>query len=103
MVSGDSLGQVTFWDINSCTALKSIKSHGADVLCLSVRKDGAAVFSSGVDRKVIQYAITDNKTPSSWVVAGEKRYHSHDVRAIEWIQERPFECLVTGGMASLHL
>ena len=92
---------MTFWDALSGTPVKSIKAHLADVLCLTTNDSGTKVFSSGVDRKVVQFTLTNLEDPKAWVVSGEKRYHSHDVRAIEWIQERPFECLVTGGMDTL--
>lgn len=35
IVSGDSLGCVSFWNWNTCTMIYRIKSHGADVLCLA--------------------------------------------------------------------
>ena len=68
---------------------------------MTIKEDGSQIFSSGVDRRVIQSTLRDAANPTSWVISAEKRYHSHDVRAILWIQDRPHECLVTGGMDTL--
>jgi U3 small nucleolar RNA-associated protein 4 len=81
--------------------MKTIKAHLADILCMAMKNDGTQFYSTGVDRKVVQLTMADLNNPSSWVVSGEKRYHSHDVRSILWIQDRPHECLVTGGMDTL--
>ncbi|KAG5220782.1 U3 small nucleolar RNA-associated protein [Salix suchowensis] len=34
IISGDSLGNVKFWDSRTCTQIQSFPAHGADVLCL---------------------------------------------------------------------
>lgn len=36
VVSGDSLGNVKFWDAKTSTQLQSYQPHGADVLCLTI-------------------------------------------------------------------
>ena len=101
VVSGDSMGHVIFWDMLTGVPLKTMKVHGADVLCLAVHQN--QVFSSGVDRKVIQFKKIKD-TPSmmnNWVVSGEKRYHSHDVRALLWVHDRPHSTLISGGLDTL--
>ncbi|KAI9088022.1 hypothetical protein DFS34DRAFT_641075 [Phlyctochytrium arcticum] len=116
IVSGDSLGKVTFWDWKTGTPLRSVTAHAADVLCLAVNKAGTKVWSSGVDRKVVQMSFvelmgSDAAKESStkrkslgkygnrqWVVSGEKRYHSHDVRALALLEERPHDALISGGV-----
>ncbi|KAI9366854.1 WD40-repeat-containing domain protein [Zopfochytrium polystomum] len=115
LVAGDSLGAVSFWHTiasdstkksksssNYAVTLNSrVKSHLADVLCMAVSVDASeyVVFSSGVDRKVVQYrrnafpesrasasrgnSRKDSKVEGSvWVACGERRYHSHDVRSL---------------------
>ncbi|KAJ3316223.1 U3 small nucleolar RNA-associated protein, partial [Blyttiomyces sp. JEL0837] len=111
LVSGDSLGAVSFWDPDSKTMNKTLKSHAADVLCLAVGRDGDVVYSSGIDRKVIQYRLVDTttggqrkkqqqhaKVGKTWIVSGERRYHSHDVRAIALCEAKPIDAIVTGGV-----
>ncbi|KAG0365918.1 WD40-repeat-containing domain protein [Gamsiella multidivaricata] len=120
VVSGDSLGHVKFWDGATTTMLQSFNSHGADVLCLAVGRDGNTVFSSGVDRKCNQYRFVDQPAPkkagkngkvgktgsihgktemvSKWVLAGSRRFHSHDVRALALDESRNVDALVSGGV-----
>ncbi|KAJ3095784.1 U3 small nucleolar RNA-associated protein 4 [Phlyctochytrium planicorne] len=111
LVSGDSLGTVIFWDSKSKTVRRSFRAHGADVLCLAVGKDGDVVFSSGVDRKVVQYRVVE--TPSAagggrnkglnkaWIISGDRRYHSHDVRALALCDAKPVDSLISGGLDTI--
>ncbi|KAF9173165.1 U3 small nucleolar RNA-associated protein [Mortierella sp. AD011] len=117
VVSGDSLGHVKFWEGESTTMIQSFNAHGADVLCLAVGKDGNTVFSSGVDRKCNQYRFVDQPAPkktgkngksgsingksaiiTKWVLAGSRRFHSHDVRALALDESRNVDALVSGGV-----
>ncbi|KAF8935978.1 U3 small nucleolar RNA-associated protein [Podila verticillata] len=114
IVSGDSLGHVKFWDGETTTMIQSFNSHGADVLCLAAARDGNTVFSSGVDRKCNQYKFVDQPAPrkngkngsingktemvTKWVLAGSRRFHSHDVRALALDDTRNVNTLVSGGV-----
>ncbi|KAJ3162842.1 U3 small nucleolar RNA-associated protein 4 [Geranomyces michiganensis] len=119
IVSGDSTGHVTFWDWKSGTQIKELRAHGADVLCIAVNKAGNKVWTAGVDRKVVQFSLVDLRASSGvvktekakakrkqnnddlmkqWIVSGEKRYHSHDVRALALVEERPYDTLISGGV-----
>ncbi|KAF9365124.1 U3 small nucleolar RNA-associated protein [Mortierella sp. NVP85] len=117
VVSGDSLGHVKFWDGETTTMTQSFNAHGADVLCLAVGSDGNTVFSSGVDRKCNQYRFVDQPAPrktgkngkngsinsktetiAKWVLAGSRRFHSHDVRALALDDSRNVDALVSGGV-----
>ncbi|KIL71045.1 hypothetical protein M378DRAFT_66031 [Amanita muscaria Koide BX008] len=93
IISGDSLGMVKFWDSWTCTQLATFKAHGADVLCIAIDPEGKAIYTSGVDQKVAQFALakatsTDKGsfgfqgTSSRWVQTSSRRLHSHDVRAL---------------------
>ncbi|THV05977.1 WD40 repeat-like protein [Dendrothele bispora CBS 962.96] len=91
IVSGDSLGMIKFWDSRTCTQLQSFQAHGADVLCLAVGPDGSAVYSSGVDQKIIQFARVKTSQGDSesgmrfstrWVQTSARRMHAHDVRTL---------------------
>ncbi|KAI0082243.1 WD40 repeat-like protein [Panus rudis PR-1116 ss-1] len=94
IISGDSLGMVKFWDSRTCTQIHSFPAHGADVLCLAISPEGSAVYSSGVDQKVVQFTVIKAHTsqpqssllsrssPSRWIQSSARRMHSHDVRAL---------------------
>jgi U3 small nucleolar RNA-associated protein 4 len=101
IVSGDSLGHLTFFQWDHGTLKKVIKAHFADVLCLAYSKSGK-VFSSGVDARIVQtnlvtYDSTVNKK-STWVNSNQRKYHTHDVRSLLCLDERPNNCLISGGI-----
>ncbi|RUS34689.1 WD40-repeat-containing domain protein [Jimgerdemannia flammicorona] len=119
IVSGDSLGHVKFWDGKLGTMLQTFPAHGADVLCLVASRDGRTVFTSGVDRKLNQFHLVETsisskkrKAPSNnssasvpaptsttkWILAHNRRFHSHDVRALALEEDRPVNALVSGGI-----
>ncbi|KAI0768510.1 WD40 repeat-like protein [Trametes elegans] len=94
IVSGDSMGNVKFWDSRTCTQLQSFQGHAADVLCLTIGPDGTAVYTSGVDQKVTQFSYVKtsrsdhnpsplvSRSSGRWVQTCSRRLHSHDVRAL---------------------
>ena len=134
IVTGDSLGAVCFWSENG-TMRQRIKSHAADVLCLAAGKNGDVIYSSGIDRKVIQYRLVDvssaaafsnnshhsrnnnnnnrkngntnnskskkKKYTKTWVLSGDRRYHSHDVRALALCESKPIDSIVSGGVDTI--
>ncbi|KAI5476988.1 U3 small nucleolar RNA-associated protein 4 [Pseudohyphozyma bogoriensis] len=88
-VSGDSMGNVKFWDLKMGTQKESWRAGKADILCLAVGSDGTTVFTSGVDQRTTEFrkvAITssrsNNKTTSRWIQSSGRRLHAHDVRAM---------------------
>ncbi|KAJ3194406.1 U3 small nucleolar RNA-associated protein 4 [Irineochytrium annulatum] len=122
LVSGDSLGAVTFWG-NNGTMTRRLRAHAADVLCLAVGGEPGeeVVFSSGIDRKVVQYRMVEggavvggvaggsgggggrrhgNNMASgrNWIVSGDRRFHSHDVRALALCEVKPIDSIVSGGV-----
>lgn len=48
--SGDSSGNVQFWDGRFGTLLARFNQHQADVLQLAASPDGSMVFAAGVSR-----------------------------------------------------
>ncbi|XP_006454787.1 hypothetical protein AGABI2DRAFT_198370 [Agaricus bisporus var. bisporus H97] len=89
IVSGDSLGNVKFWDPRTCTQLHSFQAHGADVLTLTINPEGKSVYTSGVDQKTVQFSLvqtnSSSSTSSRWAQTASRRMHAHDVRAqVSW-------------------
>lgn len=104
LVSGDSLGTMTFWDSKLGTVKQSMRAHGADILCIAASKDGKQVFSAGVDRKITAFRRTTGtknkkaETMNDWINVGSRRYHWHDIRAVA-LDERPnINSIVSGGV-----
>lgn len=82
LVTGDSTGRVTFFDARTRIPIPgaTFQCHtaGADVLTLCVSADARAVYSAGVDQKVVEYTSVGR----SWAQTGTRRLHAHDIRAL---------------------
>ncbi|KAL4856387.1 WD repeat-containing protein PCN [Chlorella vulgaris] len=87
VVSGDSSGNVQFWDGRFGTLLAGFAVHQADVLQLAGSPDGNMVFAAGVDPQVALFHRLPAPSSSSrkhvpWAYLSSKRPHTHDVRAM---------------------
>ncbi|KAH8100539.1 WD40 repeat-like protein [Cristinia sonorae] len=99
IISGDSLGVVKFWDPKTCTQMHSFQAHNADVLCMTISPEGSAIYTAGVDQKIVQFTHVRTSQPASsqaptktsllnrsstsrWVQSFARRMHSHDIRSI---------------------
>ncbi|KXS18495.1 WD40 repeat-like protein [Gonapodya prolifera JEL478] len=102
VVSGDSMGTVTFWDARTGTVIQRFpKAHFADVLCVVASEAGDVVYTGGVDRKIVQFRLTEMGGTGSrhrWVLSGDRRYHSHDIRSIALWETSPVAAIVSGGV-----
>ena len=109
IVSGDSLGQVTFWDGKFGTMLAKFNTSGADVLALESSRDGSMVFASGIDPRIAVFRRTGDdgsdgvknsgSTAQSWAYLSSKQEHVLDVRSLCCCGERLF----SGGNDALLL
>ncbi len=88
LISGDSIGNVQFWDGHSGTLLQSFEhnSKGADVLDIAVTLDQTKVMASGVDAKVIYIELDkESKTSNKWVMTYVQRGHENDVNSLAMV------------------
>ncbi|KAJ2824688.1 U3 small nucleolar RNA-associated protein [Coemansia furcata] len=115
IVSGDSRGRVSFWDPVMHVIEQEFRALGADVLCLTADEAGHTVFASGVDPKITQFkllaggSVADsvangaagkkrlNLRSKKWQLAGFRRYHTHDVRAIAVSSHLENDLIISGG------
>ncbi|KAK9370715.1 WD40-repeat-containing domain protein [Lipomyces kononenkoae] len=97
IVSGDSTGSVKFWDATHLSLLQTFKVHEADVLCLASNEAGESVFSAGVDRKIVRYAIVDNKL-RRWANMSSRLLHAQDIRALASYESKASNYLISGGV-----
>jgi U3 small nucleolar RNA-associated protein 4 len=86
VVSGDSLGNVQFWDGNAGTLLFSFEHNpnSGDVFDLAVSYDQTKVMASGIDSKVIciERIPSSSCAQSKWVLTSQQRSHTHDVNSL---------------------
>ena len=101
IVSGDSTGEVRFWDSRTFTVLQRIKSHNADILDLAVSADGHTVFSGGMDRRTTMYQQmgggSGHGQRSRWAKISHQRYHEHDVKTMATFESSDMSVVASGG------
>ncbi len=88
IVSGDSMGNIQFWDGTSGTLLQSIahNKNDADVLDLAVSLDQTKIMASGIDSRVVclEYDAF-SKTSKKWILSNQQRSHTHDVNSLAMV------------------
>lgn len=97
LVFGDSMGNVTFFEAKTRTAISGGQFSGhkrnADVLTLCAGPDGKSVYSGSVDQNVVEYALVEGDSQRArWIQTGSRRLHAHDVKALAI--DPPFSPLV---------
>ena len=98
IVSGDSRGEVLFWDGKTYSLRQRIQAHEADVLTLEVSRAGDMVVSSGVDRRTVFFGAQKGaKQQGRWAEIFGRRYHTHDVRAMAAWEGGDKSIIVSGG------
>eukprot|EP00638_Chattonella_subsalsa_P015879 CAMPEP_0117825856 /NCGR_PEP_ID=MMETSP0949-20121206/5727_1 /TAXON_ID=44440 /ORGANISM="Chattonella subsalsa, Strain CCMP2191" /LENGTH=721 /DNA_ID=CAMNT_0005665911 /DNA_START=34 /DNA_END=2196 /DNA_ORIENTATION=+ len=107
LASGDSLGQVKIWDVETGTLLQQLNTHTADILCLVASAgDKEVLFASGVDSKVVcigpvnKVGKHENKAKANaqWAIVDSHRPHTHDVKALALCAKGNKPVLVSGGI-----
>jgi U3 small nucleolar RNA-associated protein 4 len=105
LVAGTSLGSIHFFSTQIGTIVQSFrKAHHADVLTLAVNQAGDTVYSSGVDRRILQFKLISTASPRrKWIPSGDRRWHSHDVRALALWDTKPVDTLISGGVDTIMI
>ncbi|MCJ1357454.1 MAG: U3 small nucleolar RNA-associated protein [Icmadophila ericetorum] len=101
IVSGDSTGEVKFWDGKTYTLMQRILSHRADILDLAVSADGESMISGGMDRRSTVYrAIGTAKKgmPRRWAEMAHRRFHTHDVKTMAVFETKDMSVVASGGL-----
>lgn len=100
IVSGDSTGELRFWDGQNYTLLQRIKSHKEDILDVAVSADGSTVFSAGMDRRTTLYRPTANAGKGKrnrWAEISHQRHHAHDVKTMATFESNDMSVVASGG------
>ncbi|XP_065064318.1 U3 small nucleolar RNA-associated protein 4 homolog [Rhopilema esculentum] len=90
IITGNSIGQTQFWDLETCTLLKSFQAHEADVLTLCVTPSEDAVYSCGIDSRVVEfkYITEQSRSRQEWSLTKKlNRSVNHDIRSLCLIGE----------------
>ncbi|KAJ6020553.1 hypothetical protein N7540_006057 [Penicillium herquei] len=100
IVSGDSAGEIRFWDAKNYSLIQRIQSHLADVLDVAVSSNGDTVISGGADQRTVVYRKQDGEKgdkKSRWAELMHRRYHSHDVKTFAVYETKDISIAVSGG------
>ena len=94
VISGDSQGNVQFWDGAVGVLTTTIHQHAAQILALAVDASENFIFASGVDSRVtcLRRVSGESKEDTSdmhWVYSSSHRLHSHDVYSLAICHPRP--------------
>jgi len=99
IVSGDSNGEVCFWDASTYAQLQRVQAHEADTLCLASSEDGQTVFSGSIDRRTVMYKkIGGEGERKRWAPVTQRRFHKHDVKAMARFENSKISLIVSGGL-----
>ncbi|KAI9706717.1 MAG: U3 small nucleolar RNA-associated protein 4 [Candelina mexicana] len=101
IVSGDSTGEVKFWDGMNYSLVQRIQGHRADILDVATSADGQTVISGGADRRSTIYRRMNNgneKGQGRWSQMAHRRYHSHDVKAMATFETKNMSIVASGGL-----
>ncbi|KAI9715235.1 MAG: hypothetical protein M1812_006045 [Candelaria pacifica] len=103
IVSGDSTGEVRFWDGKNYSLVQRIQGHRADILDVATSADGQTVISGGADRRSTIYRRLENSNgnsqgPGRWSEMAHRRYHSHDVKAMATYETKSLSIVASGGL-----
>ncbi|CAH0476280.1 unnamed protein product [Peronospora belbahrii] len=98
LVSGDSMGNLSFWNAPTGTLLQKFSHLTADILAICVSKNNNLLYASGVDNQVVEFwrSVADSGI-STWAYSYSHRGHSHDVRALA-LSSHSRPVLVSGGI-----
>ncbi|RAK97810.1 small subunit rRNA maturation protein UTP4 [Aspergillus ibericus CBS 121593] len=100
IVSGDSAGEIRFWDAKNYALIQRLQGHVADTLDIAVSANGDTVVSGGADQRTVVYRKKDGEKgdkKARWAEVMHRRYHTHDVKTFAVYETRDISIVVSGG------
>jgi len=102
LVASSSDGIIYFFETKFGTLLSQIKTHEADIVCLTANSRKDIVYATGLDSKIVSLERVSGQTEngggrSSWVISSSDRGQSHDVKALTLLND---STLISGGLTT---
>lgn len=99
IVSGDSNGDVVFWDARSYSLVQRVKGHDSDCIDIVTSEDGKTIFTGSLDGRVAVYHNLMNPAGRrSWAKAHHRRIHTKsEVKAMSAYDSNGMSVVVSGG------
>ncbi|KAI4740970.1 WD40 repeat-like protein [Aureobasidium sp. EXF-12298] len=99
IVSGDSNGQLKFWDGRTYTLSQSVSGHDSDCLDLVSSTDGTTVFSGGMDGRIAVYKLGGKEGDKRrWAKTSHRRMHEGDIKAMAVYDSKHMSVVLSGGL-----
>jgi hypothetical protein len=79
-VTGDSQGDLSFWDATHGTLLKQFTQLDADISQIAINTSFGIIYATGVDSRILSVQL-DRKS-DQWVFLSLYRGQSHDIKSL---------------------
>jgi U3 small nucleolar RNA-associated protein 4 len=99
IVTGDSNGDVVFWDGRSYSLVQRVKGHDSDCIDIITSEDGKTIFTGSLDgRLAVYHNITNPAGRRSWAKTHHRRIHTKsEVKAMSAYDSNGISVVVSGG------
>lgn len=94
IVTGDSTGEVRFFEGQYYSQYQRLHGHDDDVMDIACNADGTKVFTAGLDSKSILFS----RQKGRWARISHKNNHEHDVKALASFESQSLSVVMSGGM-----
>lgn len=98
IVSGDSTGDVVFWDGKTYSLVQRLSVDDSDCLDLVVSADGKSVFKGSLNGKITNFQHTTNTNGrQSWTKSQHRKIHQGEVKTMSAYDSDGMSVIVSGG------
>ncbi|KAK4636823.1 U3 small nucleolar RNA-associated protein 4 [Fulvia fulva] len=98
IISGDSNGEVVFWDGRSYSLTQRIKGHDSECLDVVPSSDGKTVFSGSLDGRIAVHRQSTNANGRrSWANSHHRKVHNGEVKVMSAFDSNGLSVVVSGG------
>lgn len=98
IVSGDSTGDVVFWDGKTYSLIQRLSVDESDCLDLVVSADGKSVFKGSLDGKITIFQHTTNTNGrQTWTKSQHRKIHQGEVKTMSAYDTNGMSVMVSGG------
>lgn len=98
IVSGDSAGDVVFWDGKTYSMIQRLSVDESDCLDLVVSADGRSVFKGSIDGKITKFQNTTNTNGrQTWAKSQHRKIHQGEVKTMSAYDSNGMSVIVSGG------
>lgn len=98
IVSGDSTGDVVFWDGKTYSMIQRLSVDESDCLDLVVSADGRSVFKGSLDGKITIFQHTTNTNGrQTWIKSQHRKIHQGEVKTMSAYDSNGMSVIVSGG------